>query len=68
MYKQVAGETGVVQNLATSAFIPKDENNTQWRECQLWLASGNTLYPEDTMTDTECVEANVPSVWNPGGG
>lgn len=36
-----------VRRLADNASIPASDENSDWRECQRWVAQGNTIQPED---------------------
>jgi hypothetical protein len=44
--KLIDAETGVVR-LSDNAFIPMDEQNTDYQEYLKWVAAGNTPLPAD---------------------
>jgi hypothetical protein len=51
MYKLInspmTGETKVVKRLSDNAFIPMDEQNSDYAEYLKWVAEGNTPAPPD---------------------
>lgn len=51
MYKLIkntmTGEVNSVQRLSDNAFIPFDEQNTDYQAYLVWLAEGNTPEPAD---------------------
>lgn len=53
-YKLTKDEN-VIQNIETTAFIPNDENNNDWREYQNWLkgldADGDDLGTGENIPD-----------------
>lgn len=48
-YKEVVSSQGQklnqVQRVQDGAFIPMDDDNTDYQECLYWLEQGNTLLP-----------------------
>jgi len=56
MYKKIINmlgniEANVIQRTSDNAFIPKDEDNTDYQEYLEWLAEGNTPEPADEETE-----------------
>ena len=56
MYKKVIGINGavrndVIQRLSDNAFIPFDNQNTDYLAYLAWLAEGNTPTPADQPTE-----------------
>ena len=52
MYKLVnnsyGGKASMIQRLSDNAFIPINEDNTDYQAYLKWLAQGNTPLPADT--------------------
>ena len=47
LYKNLSGETNVVQHLENNTFIPFDPDNTDYQKYLEWIAEGNTPEPAD---------------------
>ena len=53
MYKLIAnykGEVNTVQRLSDNAFIPMDEQNSDYIAYLAWVEEGNTPLPADEVT------------------
>lgn len=49
-YKNLDGVVSTIQRLSDSAFIPFDQQNSDYAEYLRWLAEGNTPEPADEVT------------------
>lgn len=47
IYKNINGDIVVVERLSDNAFIPFDQDNTDYQAYLKWLAEGNTPLPAD---------------------
>ena len=43
----ITGEASIIQRLLDNAFIPMDEQNSDYQAYLAWLAEGNTPLPAD---------------------
>ncbi len=47
MYKTIKDDNNVIQRISDGAFIPKNNENTDYKTYLEWLSEGNTPEPAD---------------------